>query len=370
MTRRRFLRVPEGAAPIPFDPEHGGVVRPGVIDFSASINPLGPPPAALDAYHEAAAEIQLYPPAYPDELARRIAQWVGVAPRELIVGNGSTHLIHLFARLYPIHFPYIAIPTFSEIANAFTLNGRAPCAIELDRDNGFVPRVEQITNAMNHRAGAIFVGRPNSPTGSMVSLAQAEDLVRECERFHALCVLDEAFIDFAGRRESAVEIIRSWPARRRKGLIIIGSLTKIFAIPGLRVGYMIAPPEIAAEMRRHVEPWSINSVAVKVALACLDNADEFARITREFVAGERDYLSAQIAALGGITAFPSSANFMMIEVVEDGRENFGRFMLGRGAAVRDLRNLPGCRPGLYRVAVRTRDDNDCLIAAAREYVNH
>jgi threonine-phosphate decarboxylase len=370
MTTRRFPRVPEGATPIPADPEHGGIARPGVIDFSASINPLGPPPAALDAYHEASAAIQSYPSAYPTELARRIAEWIGVAPEELIVGNGSTHLIHLLARLYPVYFPYIAIPTFSEIANAFRLSDSTPCAIALGREDGFVPRVEQIVDAMNHRAAAVFIGRPNSPTGSMASLARAEEIVRECERFHALCVFDEAFIDFAGRRESAVEIIRSWPLRRRQGLMIIGSLTKIFAIPGLRVGYLVAPPGIVAEMRPHIEPWSINSVAERVALACLDGADDFARTTHEFVTREREYLSARLAPLEGIAVFRSAANFMMIEVAENDRENFGRFMLGRGIAVRDLRRLPGCEPGLYRVAIRKRDDNDRLIAAAREYVNH
>jgi threonine-phosphate decarboxylase len=369
MIRRRFPRPPEGATPIRADPEHGGVARAGVIDFSASINPLGPPPTALEAYHEAAASIQAYPSAYPAELARRIAEWIGVAPEELIVGNGSTHLIHLLARVYPFFFPYVAIPTFSEIANAFWLNDRTPCAIALARENGFVPRVEQITHAMNHRAEAVFIGRPNSPTGSMTTPARAEEIVRECERFHAWCVFDEAFIDFAGRGASAVEIMRSWPARRRQRLLIFGSLTKIFAIPGLRIGYLVAPSEITAGMRPHIEPWSINAVAERVALACLDGADEFVRITREFVARERDYLSVRLAALDRITVFPSAANFMMIEVAENGAGNFGHFMLGRGIGVRDLRGLPGCAPGLYRIAVRKRDDNDRLLGAAREYVN-
>jgi len=366
--RRRFPPTPEDATPIPADLEHGGVARPGVIDFSASINPLGPPPAAIEAYHEAASSIQSYPSAYPAELARRIAEWIGAAPEEVIVGNGSTHLIHLLARAHPFVFPYVAIPTFSEIANAFRLNDRTPYAVPLSREDGFVPRIEQITHAMNRRAEAIFIGRPNSPTGSLVPLARAEEIVRECERFAAWCVFDEAFIDFAGRGESAIKIMRSWPERRRQRLVIIGSLTKIFAIPGLRVGYLVAPAEIAAGMRPHVEPWSINSVAERVALACLDGADEFARMTREWLAAEREYFSAQLSALG-LMVFPSAANFLMIEVAESGGGNFGSFMLGRGVAVRDLRGLPGCAPGLYRVAVGKRDDNDRLLAAVRQYVN-
>lgn len=355
---------------VPIDRIHGGAAAEGIIDFSASINPLGPPQAALDEYHAAAAAIASYPPPYSDRLAARIAGWLGISSQELIVGNGSTQLIHLFARIYQTRFPYVAIPTFSEFANAIALNGCSPYALPLSREHEFTIRVQDIQYAMRHRAQAVFIGRPNSPTGSIVTLSEAEEIARECDRFHAFCVFDEAFIDFAGRAESAIELIRRVPERRRKGLVIIGSLTKIFAIPGLRVGFLVARSEIIQQLRSYLEPWSLNAVAERVALACLTEADQFTRRTREWLRSERPYLADQLSAIGCIRVFPSAANFLMLQVDHTpAAQMFGEFMLTKGIAVRDLTTMPGCGAGFYRVAVLGRENNARLIDAARAYAS-
>jgi threonine-phosphate decarboxylase len=266
-----------------------------------------------------------------------------------------------------MRFPYVAIPTFSEFANAITLNDCTPYALELSRTQGFNIRTADISYAMSHRAQAVFIGRPNNPAGSMVPLAQAQEMAAECERFHAFCVFDEAFIDFAGRAESAISLMRSIPERRREGLMILGSLTKIFAIPGLRIGFLAGPRPVVAELRNYLEPWSVNVAAERVALECLERADEFIQRTREWLLPERLYLCGQLGSIAGIRVFPPAANFVMLEVNEKGEITFGDFMLRNGIAVRDLRTMPGCGAGLYRVAVRLRDDNERLIAAAREY---
>jgi threonine-phosphate decarboxylase len=370
-SRDKSLRRPgdiEGINTVAVDRTHGGVAPTNVIDFSASINPLGPPQAALDEYHAAAAAISSYPTPYPARLTAQIAEWLGVRSDEVIVGNGSTQLIHLFARVYQLMVPYIAIPTFSEFANAIALNNCTPYAIEPSRDDAFTVRLADVEHAMSHRAQAVFIGRPNSPTGSMVALDEAGAIAHECERFHAFCVFDEAFIDFAGRTQSAIALMRTVPERRRKGLIIIGSLTKIFAIPGLRVGFLAGPSTVIQELRKHLEPWSLNIVAERVALACLKQADEFERRTREWLVPERTYVRDQLCSIPGLHAFPSAANFLMFEVNEQtGSRTFHEFMLDHAIAVRDLRTLPGCSAGMYRVAVRLRNDNERLLAAARAY---
>ncbi len=367
---RHWRRPPglEGINIVAADRVHGGAAPGGVLDFSASINPLGPPQAALDEYHAAAGAISSYPPAYPEKLTARIADWLGIGATEIIAGNGSTQLIHLFARVYQLMASYVAIPTFSEFANAIALNNCTPYALELSPEHAFIIRLEDVARAMRHRAQAVFIGRPNSPTGSMVPLAEAEEIARECERFHAFCVFDEAFIDFAERAESAITLMRTIPERQRKGLVIIGSLTKIFAIPGLRVGFLAGPSAMIEELRAQLEPWSLNIVAERVALACLEQAGEFGRHTREWLVPERAYLRDQLSSIPTVHVFPSAANFLMLQVNErkDGA-TFAEFMLQNGIAVRDLRAMPGCGAGFYRVAVRLRNDNARLIAAARTY---
>ena len=345
------------------DRTHGGAAPPGVLDFSASLNPMGPPPRALAAYHEAAALIARYPSPYPGDLAARLAQRHRVAPDNVVIGNGSTQLIHLLARTLRPRRPFVAIPTFSEIANAMIVAGAAPSAMLTSRERGFALEIEQVQRALEHGADAIFIGRPNSPTGAMLSLGDAAEIAARCSRHGCWCVFDEAFIDFAGEEHSAIGLAATDPR-----VIVLRSLTKMFAIAGLRLGYLVAGRDVARRLREAIEPWSVNVVAERVGDACLDVAEDFAARSRALIAAERSRLCRAFASIEGIHAFASSANFLMLEVAEHGRNGaFARHMLARGIAVRDLRDLPGCGGGMYRVAVRLREENEQLIAAARTY---
>ncbi len=345
------------------DRTHGGAAPPGVLDFSASLNPLGPPPQALTAYHDAAALIARYPSPYPRDLAARLAQRHRAAPENVLVGNGSTQLIHLLARTLGPRRPFVAIPTFSEIANAMIVAGAAPDALPTCRERGFAIEIEQAERALERSADAIFIGRPNSPTGAMLSNGDAAEIAARCSRRRCWCVFDEAFMDFAGEEHSAIRLVADNPH-----VIVLRSLTKMFAIPGLRLGYLVAARDVARRLREAIEPWSVNVVAERVGIACLDVAEEFAAQSRALIATARAQLFCALNSIEGIRVFVSSANFLMLEVAESGRAiGFAQHMLSRGIAVRDLRDLPGCGRGMYRVAVRLREENEQLIAAARTY---
>lgn len=345
------------------DRTHGGAAPPGVLDFSASLNPLGPPPQALAAFHDAAALIACYPPPYPADLAARLARRHRVAPDNVVVGNGSTQLIHLLVRTLRPRRPFVAIPTFSEIANAMIVARAAPSAIPASRERDFAIEVEQIEYALEQGADAIFIGRPNSPTGTMLGIEDAAEIAARCSRRECWCVFDEAFIDFAGEEHSSIRLVAE-----DSGVIVLRSLTKMFAIPGLRLGYLVAGREAACLLREAIEPWSVNVVAERVGNACLDVAEDFAAQSRALITAERAWLSGALASIEGVRVFASSANFLLTEIAENGRDaDFAQHMLSRGIAVRDLRDLPGCGPGMYRVAVRLRKENEQLIAAARTY---
>lgn len=345
------------------DRTHGGNAPPGTLDFSASLNPLGPPPEALAAYREAAALIAHYPPPYPEDLAARLAQRHRVAPDNVVIGNGATHLIYLLARTLRPRRPFVAAPTFSEIANAMIVAGETPRAMLAERASSFAIGPAHAEAALADGADAIFIGRPNSPTGAMLSIADAVEIAARCSAQGCWCVFDEAFIDFAGEEHSAVRLIGGNPR-----VIVLRSLTKMFAIPGLRLGYLVAGREVAGRLREACEPWSVNAVAARVAHACLDVAEEHAERGRMVVAAEHNYLAGALAAFDRLRVFASAANFLMVEVEsEPRRRSFGHHMLMHGIAVRDLRELPGCVPGMYRVAVRLREQNERLVAAARLY---
>lgn len=348
--------------PVPIDRVHGGDAPSDVIDFSASINPLGPPPAAIAAYHEAAARISSYPPPRSAALEKRLAQWMEVGEDKVLAGNGTTQLIYLMARVLEPAHPFVAIPTFSEIANALAGEGWAPEAIRLAPDD-FRLEIGRVQEALADHAGAIFFGRPNSPTGTMPTVDDVREIADRCARRACWCVVDEAFIDLADPPDSVVKLVNVNPR-----LVVLRSLTKSFAIAGLRLGCVIADDEVIAAMRQAIEPWSVNVVAESVGLACIEAPEDYLRRSREFIAREREYLAVSLSAIAGIRVFPSAANFLMIAVQGESEPGeFAAAMLERKIAVRDLATMPGCSAGHYRIAVRTRPDNERLVAAARDW---
>jgi threonine-phosphate decarboxylase len=144
----------------------------------------------------------------------------------------------------------------------------------------------------------------------------------------------------------------------------------MFALPGLRVGCVVGHPDAIGKLRDAIEPWSVNAVADHVTRACLEVADGFVRETREFVSVQVARMADALSPLAGIHVFPSVANFMMMEVEGEPIPGaFGKHMLEHAIKVRDLRRLPGCRPGLYRIGIRSKSDNDRFLAATRAWTS-
>ena len=349
---------------IRLDRVHGGNPADGVLDFSASINPLGPPRAALDAYHAAAVNIASYPQ-YPQRLVAALARWLGVETECVLAGNGTTRLIYLLARVLKPRLPVIVTPTFSEIANSLIIEGIEPRALNTTSDCNFQLYPKAAIKCLRNGADAIFIGRPNSPTGTILKNDEAAEIATACERRDSWCVFDEAFIDFVQDAQSSVAF-----AENNSKCIVLRSLTKIFALPGLRVGCVVGHPDAIGQLRDAIEPWSVNAVADHVTRACLDLADGFVRETREFVSVQVTRMADALSRLLGIHVFPSVVNFMMMEVEGELIPGaFGKHMLEHGIGIRDLRALPGCRAGLYRIGIRSKSDNDRFLQATRSWTS-
>ncbi len=345
---------------IGFDRSHGGAAPSGsVIDFSVSTNPFGPPPEVLAAYHKAEATISSYPEPYAATLTAAIAAHLGVGPGNVLAGNGSIQLIYLIARVLRPQRPFVVVPTFSEIANSLLTLGTAPAPIRLRRERGFQLDRDDVDYAIAQGADALFLGRPNSPTGSLVDLAGVAAIAQRCSARRCWCVIDEAFIEFADDPASAVALVKEYPK-----LIVTRSMTKLYAIPGLRLGYLVGGADIVTELARALEPWSVSGPAAAVGLACLAQPDRWRAEISSALRRERAYVEEQLGAIAGFTVFPSAANFLMFEVSRP--EPFRIHLLQRGIVIRDLAALPGAGPGLFRIAVRSRADNDRLLDAARD----
>jgi threonine-phosphate decarboxylase len=254
-------------------------------------------------------------------------------------------------------------PTFSEIANSLIVEGIEPRALNITSDHNFQLHPEAAIKCLRDGADAIFIGRPNSPTGTILKIDESAEIATACESRDCWCVFDEAFIDFVQDARSSVAF-----AEKNRKYIVLRSLTKIFALPGLRVGCVVGHPDTIGLLREAIEPWSVNAVAHHVSRACLEVADGFVRETRKFVSLKVARITDALSKLSGIHIFPSVANFMIMEVEDELIPGaFGKHMLEHGIRVRDLRGLHGCRVGLYRIGIRSKSDNDRFLQATRAW---
>ena len=336
-----------------------GVQFEQVLDFSASINPLGCPPAAVRAYRHALARIAHYPEPYTESLTGALAAYHGLDPSTILVGNGSTQLIFLLARVLAARRVLFIAPLFGEHEVAFRLNGAQGEHFFL-RPPDFTLSLTQLGRLITKSCEVLILTNPNSPTGALVPSAQVEELACICRRVGTKLLVDEAFVDWV-EEESSKRL-----AARSPQVIVLRSLTKFFALPGLRVGYLIGQARLVERLRAQLEPWSVNTVAQQVALACLRDPG-FVRHSRAFMEQERAWLFKQFVELPGVQPFRSWANFLLVKVSKNGvsASALSQALAQANLLVRGCADFSGLGKRFFRVAVRTRQDNRRLLKGLR-----
>jgi threonine-phosphate decarboxylase len=306
-----------------------------LLDFGANLNAFPPkinwrPDASLLA-------------SYPDDsyhrLKETIAHQVARDIEEICVGNGSVEIIRSFcyAALSAGEGVYIPHPTFGE----YLFSARLAGAHE---------------TADPEEASVRFLCNPNNPTGTLLSRATVIEQLRQAERHDQLLCIDEAFIDLSDPRQSVIDI-------RSPHLFVLRSLTKSFAVPGLRVGFGCGDAGLVAAIEAIRPPWTVNSFAEDFAVRCLAQIDDLAR-SRTAITTEREWLEHAFDELG-LTHHPSDTNFILLDLGHPAVD-LAECLLARGVVVRDCTSFG--LPNSIRVAVRTREENRQLIGALTECV--
>jgi threonine-phosphate decarboxylase len=361
----------DGIVGHPLDREHGGDVYrwaqkaridpAEIVDFSANINPLGPPALARKAFQKSYAEVLRYPDPYGEELKEALAKHHEMKPAEVLVGNGSTQLIYLLCFALRPRKALVVGPAFSEHANALTLAGAKVRLLSLTADGDFKFSTEDFMAAWTKADDMAFLTTPNSVTGQLIPRAEIEKIARLALLKKRFLVIDETFIDFA-ERESVKQLIRDNPY-----LIVLRSLTKYYALPGLRLGYLLAHSRRVAQLAAYLEPWSVNGPAQKVALACLADRS-FGLKTERWLQRERNFLTQALSALKGFESYPSTANFLLVRIANDtGALELRSFLMHKKILIRACNSFAGLGSDHFRVAVRRRKDNRLLLEALREW---
>ena len=330
-----------------------------ILDFSASINPLGPPEYLRPLISRQLANLLHYPDPGYEELRAVAGVRFGISPDQVLVGNGSTEIIHALPRALPVSRAVIPAPSYGGYQEAMIAAGCEVQSLPLTAANGFAMEWQGLADLLTG-GELVFVGQPNNPSGRTFAPAELTALLT---RFPATWfVVDEAFIDFVESPPTMVEHLAHFA-----NLIILKSLTKFYAVPGLRLGLALAQPAVAAMIRAQLPPWSVNTLALAFGAKVLAD-EEYGRDTRSLVSRLRQGLAKGLAALGGIRVYPGVANYLLCRYdhlpagFSSGTE-VGNALLKQGIAVRDCASFPGLGPDFFRVAVRTEEENATLLAA-------
>jgi threonine-phosphate decarboxylase len=349
--------------------EHGGgAVRAArelglpvaaILDFSASINPLGMPPEVRATACAAVDEAVHYPEIDGASLAAALAEYHGLPADQLLPAAGSTELIYLLPRVLRPRRALLVVPAFSEYQRSLRQAGAGVDLFPLLPEQGFDLDPLRLLAAVTPETDLVLLANPANPTGAAIDSAVIETIARAV-REQALVVVDEAFVDFCPERSLVGRI------REHDNLYLLRSLTKFYAMPGLRAGYLAGPPRGVARLAGGREPWTLSTPALAAARACLELEDYRCR-SLELIPHWRAALATGLTALG-LTVFPGAANFLLARLQSPGlgASELAGILYRRGILIRSCSNFPPLDDRYLRLAVRGAEENVRLLAALAE----
>ena len=327
------------------------------LDFSANISPLGTPEAVARAIGAAAYRADRYPDPLCRELCAALGEAEGVPKDWILCGNGAADLIFRLALAKRPKHALVLAPTFAEYEAALETVGCDVRRCALDEANDFA-MTEDVLGAIQPPVEMVFLCQPNNPTGQAADRALMRRILAKCEEVGVLLAVDECFLDFLPDGEA---LTMKPELAAHGGLFILKAFTKLYGMAGVRLGYgLCADAALLEQMRRAGQPWAVSSLAQAAGLAALTQRD-YVRQVRALIETERPYLLAGLRALG-LRVIEGRANYLLFRA----DETLGERLEARGALIRRCGNYPGLDDTWYRTAVRTRRENDALLAALRE----
>ncbi len=340
---------------------HGGNIyeikrkcKKDVIDFSANINPLGLSNRAREELFKNYERVLHYPDPEAKDLIKRIARYWKIKEKNILLGNGSSELIYLVVSVLRPKRVGIPAPTFSEYESAVrSIKGKIQF-FRLKEEEGFALNLNNLS-----KIDMLFICNPNNPTGN---------LLLENQRIENLSVksiiIDEAFMDFLPDEKRHTFI---WRATQDKRIIVLRTFTKFFALPGLRIGYIVAHPDLIKLLKKASVPWNINVFAQLLA-EIMPGDKEYIRKTRKLIEKERSFLFDEMNKNKGLRPYPSVTNFLLVKIENKNISSsfLTRKLIQKGLLIRDCSNFINLDDKYIRVAVRSRKENINLIEALRE----
>lgn len=349
--------------------EHGGNVYDAgdcneeLLDFSANINPLGLSEQVKKAIMNNMENLVHYPDPSGAKLKQVISVYYGTHPENIILGNGAVELLYIYFHSQRPQRVLIPVPSFSEYERAARA---ADCQIEymyMDKASDFVLDKKKLLELLPD-FDAVILGNPNNPTGKLISRADVLELVEGAKKTGSTVIMDESFLDFLTDSDRYTVIDQ---AANYKNLFVIQSMTKFFAIPGLRLGFAVADPALVTVLEQGKDPWNVNLLAQVAGVAALGD-EYYQKAARRIVADCRDSLYRRLSEEKMLIVYEPTVNFILVSLANTGLRSgvFVKAMRDKGILVRDCSNYPGLDDYHVRFAVRLKEENDQLLKTVRQ----
>ena len=351
--------------------EHGGRVYEAarrwgiephqVMDFSANINPLGPPHGVLSAIENVLAPVnlQIYPDAHT--FVSAVANKHRLMPEEIVAGSGAASLI--FAVIHALSPKRILIlePAFVEYSRASAaVNAQITTSLHTEK-RGFTPDFASLLRAVKKRRfDLVILNSPHNPSGALYPRDALLSLIDAAEESNTAVLLDEAFIDYTPQA-SLISLAASKPH-----LIVLRSLTKFYAMPGLRIGYVVCNANLAGRIREQIDPWSVSTVALEAGRAALDE-DEFGAESCRFNAIAREEFTGALRDIG-LKVLPSAANFLLAKLPHGSGRDLQSWLESEWILIRRCDSFRGLSDEFIRLAVRSSSDNERLVSLIEKWL--
>lgn len=339
-----------------------------ILDFSANINPLGMSAKGMRAVEDALWDVIHYPDPDMTHLFS-ITSELWDMPKECIAfGNGAAELIYAICRLPEIRGVYVPAPGFSEYSHGAKSCGLPIREYKLHFDaDAFrfsydVYHMIQDLKQSTHQL--VFIGNPNNPCGTLWT-DPGQELFDICQENGHYLVFDESFIDFLGSDYSMRNYVKDYD-----NVIIVHSLTKFYAVPGLRIGAMMASPKVIETMKAYIPAWSVNHLAQVYSEQALQDT-AYIEESRHLLEDEKEILYKKLSQLEGIRVVKPSVNYILGHLENRySLDDMIQFLYEQSILIRDCSQYTGLGPNWFRVAVKDREKNKTLIDAFRKYIQH
>lgn len=337
---------------------HGGDIyrNPGVMDFSANLNPLGMPEAIRQAMQDSLSAAAYYPDPFCEQLRYAIAKWEQVDDRQVICGAGAADLIYRLVYAIKPKRALVIAPGFAEYEQALLAQGTQVHRYYLDHVDFMVREdiLEQLTKDLD----MLCLCSPNNPTGKVIAPELLQEIVKKCVQKEIYFLMDECFLNFT-TEEKAVSLTKT--ARSNPFVFVLKAFTKMYCLAGVRLGYAITDnAPLLERMYASGPPWNVSVLAQAAGMAAVQ-LDDFVEQTREYVKEQRQYLWEALQQLP-VTVWESAADFLFFRA----RPGLQQDLLRQKILIRDCSNYPGLTKGYYRIAVKSQEENQKLVQAMAE----